>query len=77
MMMTTTTPTRASGPSNSLLVPPVGVQDAHQAERDARDATRTVAPMKPAADAIVIDTSRMGMNEVFEQVLGMISEAGA
>lgn len=46
-------------------------------ERDARDATRTVAPMKPAADAIVIDTSRMGMNEVFEQVLGMISEAAA
>lgn len=41
-------------------------------ERDARDATRAVAPMKPAEDAVVIDTSGMTMNEVFEKVLGAI-----
>lgn len=41
-------------------------------ERDERDAKRAVAPMKPAPDAIVIDTSEMSMNEVFEQALGII-----
>ena len=28
-----------------------------QRERDARDAARAIAPMKPAADAVVIDTT--------------------
>ena len=41
-------------------------------ERDARDATRAVAPMKPAKDAIVIDTSNLTMNEVFEKALELI-----
>ena len=41
-------------------------------ERDARDASRAVAPMKPADDAVVIDTSGMSMNEVFEKVLAVI-----
>ena len=41
-------------------------------ERDERDAKRAVAPMKPAPDAIIIDTSELSMNEVFEQALGMI-----
>ncbi len=43
-------------------------------ERDERDATRSVAPMAPAADAIVIDTSDLSMNEVFEKVLGVINK---
>ncbi len=38
------------------------------AERDERDASRTVAPLKPADDAIVIDTSDMTIDEVMEQV---------
>ena len=42
------------------------------AERDARDAARAVAPLKPAADAIVIDTSDLSANEVFERILGLI-----
>lgn len=41
-------------------------------ERDARDATRAVAPMKPANDAIVLDTSNLSMNEVFEKALELI-----
>ncbi len=41
-------------------------------ERDERDAKRAVAPMKPATDAIVIDTSELSMNEVFEKALGII-----
>lgn len=41
-------------------------------ERDERDAKRSVAPMKPAADAIVLDTSHMTMNEVFAKALELV-----
>ncbi|MDX2094711.1 MAG: (d)CMP kinase [Alphaproteobacteria bacterium] len=41
-------------------------------ERDARDATRAVAPMKPADDAVVIDTSNLTMQQVFEKVMAVI-----
>jgi cytidylate kinase len=37
-----------------------------------RDAKRSVAPMKPAPDANIIDTSEMSMNEVFEKALSLI-----
>jgi cytidylate kinase len=38
-------------------------------ERDARDASRSVAPAKPADDAIVIDTSTMTADQVFAEAL--------
>ncbi|KPK40871.1 MAG: cytidylate kinase [Gammaproteobacteria bacterium SG8_47] len=38
------------------------------AERDDRDSQRAVAPMKPAADAFVIDTSTLTVEEVMERV---------
>ena len=37
-------------------------------ERDARDAARAIAPMKPAADACVIDTTGMGLDHVIDQI---------
>ncbi len=37
-------------------------------ERDERDSARNVAPLKPAKDAIIIDTSTMDANSVFERV---------
>jgi 3-phosphoshikimate 1-carboxyvinyltransferase len=37
-------------------------------ERDERDAARPVAPLKPAPDAIVIDTSTMDATSVFERI---------
>jgi cytidylate kinase len=37
--------------------------------RDERDSTRPVAPLVPAKDAILIDTSRMGADAVFALVL--------
>jgi 3-phosphoshikimate 1-carboxyvinyltransferase len=43
-------------------------------ERDARDAARDAAPLKAAPDAIVIDTSTLTADEVFQQVLGLIME---
>ncbi len=41
-------------------------------ERDDRDARRAVAPMLPATDAIVIDTSQLDANAVFERALGLV-----
>jgi cytidylate kinase len=38
-------------------------------ERDDRDTNRAASPLKPAEDALVIDTSGIGINEVFERVL--------
>jgi len=41
-------------------------------ERDERDASRSVAPLIPADDAFVIDTSHLNANEVFMKVLDII-----
>jgi len=38
-------------------------------ERDQRDATRTVAPLKPAADAVSVDSSELTVDEVVDRVL--------
>ncbi len=42
------------------------------AKRDARDAERAVAPMVPAADAIVLDTSGLDIDAVFEAALATL-----
>jgi cytidylate kinase len=42
-------------------------------ERDARDSGRAVAPLKPAADAIVLDSSRMSAEAVFQAALDAIT----
>jgi cytidylate kinase len=36
--------------------------------RDKRDSGRAVAPMKPAADAVVIDSTHLNADEVFDVV---------
>lgn len=43
-------------------------------ERDKRDKQREVAPLKPAEDAVVIDTTAMGIEEVFSQVLALVKQ---
>lgn len=43
-------------------------------ERDRRDAERTIAPLKPAPDAVVIDTSTLDANSVFEKVKRIIQQ---
>lgn len=40
--------------------------------RDARDMQRAVAPLKPAADAVIIDSTSMGIEEVFERVMAEV-----
>ncbi|RED46114.1 (d)CMP kinase [Aestuariispira insulae] len=41
-------------------------------ERDARDSSRAVAPLKPADDATVIDTSQMNADEAFDKAVEII-----
>lgn len=42
-------------------------------ERDARDMSREIAPLKPAEDALVIDTSHMDADAVYAAALAFIS----
>ncbi len=42
-------------------------------DRDARDSERDVAPMKPAADAVVIDTTAMTPDEVFQKAIAIVA----
>jgi cytidylate kinase len=44
------------------------------AERDERDSNRAVSPLKPADDAVVLDTSEMTIDEVTEKVLQLCHE---
>jgi cytidylate kinase len=41
-------------------------------ERDARDQARGTAPAKPAADAIILDTSDLDADAVFERALAIV-----
>jgi len=41
------------------------------AERDRRDSTRSVAPLVPAADAIVLDSTAMTALEVLEEIMAL------
>lgn len=41
-------------------------------ERDARDSGRTTAPLKPAADAVILDTSALDREGAFEAAVGIV-----
>ncbi len=41
-------------------------------ERDARDSNRTVAPLKPAKDAVMLDTSELTLQESIDAVINII-----
>jgi cytidylate kinase len=41
-------------------------------ERDKSDQTRTMGPLKPADDAIIIDTTDLSIEEVVEKILGFV-----
>ncbi|WP_392560414.1 (d)CMP kinase [Orbus mooreae] len=43
-------------------------------ERDNRDRNRTVAPLRPAPDAFVIDSTNLTIDEVFNQALSLIND---
>jgi len=46
------------------------------AERDEADSSRQVSPLRPAEDAIRIDSTRLGVDEVLERVLDHVRQKG-
>lgn len=54
----------------------LGGLSAEVAARDRRDAERAVAPLRPAPDARVIDSTELGIDEVVEQVLAELGRRG-
>lgn len=47
-----------------------------QQKRDARDADRTVAPLKPATDAIIVDTTTLDIKATFNEVWQHVKQQG-
>ena len=47
------------------------------AQRDARDAGRDVAPLKPAADALLLDTTHLSFDEQVDFIVRLARERGA
>ena len=45
-------------------------------ERDARDRNRPVAPLKPAEDAVLIDSTHLNIDEVLEKALELVRSKG-
>lgn len=43
-------------------------------ERDERDMSRAIAPLKQAEDAVLVDSSDMGIEEVVEKILSFVYE---
>jgi cytidylate kinase len=43
-------------------------------ERDLRDSQRAVAPLKPAETALLLDSTRLGIEAVLQQVVALCLE---
>jgi cytidylate kinase len=43
------------------------------AERDRRDSSRSAAPMRPAADAVVVDTTGVELPAVVDRLVGLVA----
>jgi len=43
-------------------------------DRDNNDRSRTVGPLKPAEDAIVVDTTSLSIEQVVEKLFGLVRE---
>lgn len=43
-------------------------------ERDRRDISRSIAPTKPASDAVVIDTTGLSVDEIFALVMSCVKQ---
>jgi len=47
------------------------------AERDARDRTRTHSPLRPATDAVVVDTTTRGIDDVINELRALVAARAA
>ena len=69
VFLTATPEVRADRRARELGADPCAIL-AEQAQRDARDSERQHSPLRPAAGAITLDTSDLGVEEVVARVLG-------
>jgi cytidylate kinase len=44
-------------------------------QRDLRDSNRAVAPLRPAEDAIILDSTSMDINEVVQQIYELVENS--
>ncbi len=47
---------------------------ADMTERDRRDSTRADSPLKSADDAIMVDSTGLSIEEVFQKMMSLIAE---
>jgi len=45
-------------------------------QRDERDGCRSVAPLRPAKDAVIIENTRLGIEEVYAKVIELARDSG-
>ena len=64
---------RARRRASELGLDPTGVL-AEQTIRDARDTDREHSPLAPAADAVVLDTTELGFDEVVDRVVTLVAQ---
>jgi cytidylate kinase len=62
--------------AGGLLVDPAGVRESIH-RRDEADSTRAVAPLVPADDALIVDTTGMTLAQVIDRVVALVSGARA
>jgi cytidylate kinase len=55
----------------------VAVTAVDLARRDQLDSTRAVSPLVQAEDAVVLDSTELGIDEVVHRLLDLLSRAGA
>ncbi len=75
VFLTATARARAERRHKQLMAKGIDVSLDHlfrdMAERDRRDRERAAAPLKPAGDAVVVDTTGLGVETVVARVLGI------
>jgi len=78
--LTATASVRAKRRFEELLATGQNVEYSHILQeieaRDQRDSQRAVAPLKPAEDAVILDTSAMSITDVKNAVLKILKSAG-
>ena len=55
----------------------VGATEADLARRDTLDSTRAASPLTQAADAVVVDTTELGLEDVIDHIVAMVKELPA
>ena len=64
---------RANDPAHTGGRSDVGSVQTAMAARDQSDSTRTVAPLHAAPDAVYVDTTGLGADDVFQKVLALVN----